>query len=57
VYTQVAIRALKEIHTATHPARLTRSTANPIDGEDGPPVTAADLMASLDDEAGEESGE
>jgi len=24
VYTQVAIRALKEIHTATHPARLER---------------------------------
>jgi len=26
VYTQVAIRALKEIHTATHPARLERQT-------------------------------
>jgi integrase/recombinase XerD len=25
IYTQVAIRALKEIHTATHPARLERS--------------------------------
>jgi integrase/recombinase XerD len=24
IYTQVAIRALKEIHTATHPARLER---------------------------------
>jgi integrase/recombinase XerD len=26
IYTQVAIRALKEIHTATHPARLERKT-------------------------------
>ena len=56
VYTRVSIRALKDIHTATHPARLTRSTPKPIDGEDGPPVTAADLMAALDDEAAEESG-
>ncbi len=51
VYTRVSIRALKDIHTATHPARLTRPTPNPIDGEDEPPATAADLMAALDDEA------
>ncbi len=37
--------------TATHPARLTRPTPNPIDSEDEPPATAADLMAALDDEA------
>ncbi len=28
IYTQVSIRQLKEIHTATHPARLRRQTAN-----------------------------
>lgn len=26
IYTQVSIRKLKEIHTATHPARLNRSS-------------------------------
>jgi integrase/recombinase XerD len=51
VYTRVSIRALKDIHTATHPARLTRSRPNPIDAEDGSPVTAADLLAALDAEA------
>src|SRR5471030_3341592 len=56
VYTRVSIRALKDIHTATHPVRLTRSTPNPIHGEDGTP-TAADLLAALDAEAAGESGE
>lgn len=32
-------------------ARLTRSRPNLIDAEDGPPVTAADLLAALDAEA------
>ena len=32
IYTQVSIRKLKEIHTATHPARMKRST------EGGPDV-------------------
>ena len=27
IYTQVSIRKLKEIHTATHPAKLDRATA------------------------------
>lgn len=57
VYTRVSIRALKEIHTATHPARLARTMQNPILNEDGPVTTAARLMAALDDEAAEESGE
>jgi len=36
VYTQVAIRALKEIHTATHPARLERQTEIEIsEGREG----------------------
>lgn len=29
IYTQVSIRALKEIHTATHPARLKREAQEP----------------------------
>lgn len=42
IYTQVSIRALKDIHTATHPARLART------------VTAGDLLAVLDAEAAED---
>lgn len=54
VYTQVSIRALKEIHTATHPARLARAavTASAPDGL--PPVTAAELLEALEDEARED---
>ena len=29
IYTQVSIRKLKEVHTATHPARMERSTRPP----------------------------
>ncbi len=57
VYTRVSIRALKDIHTATHPARLARSAKNPTPYEDEKPITAADLLAALDDEADEGSGE
>lgn len=31
IYTHVSIRKLKEIHTATHPARLHRPTLAPSD--------------------------
>jgi integrase/recombinase XerD len=48
VYTRVSIRALKDIHSATHPARLTRATLKP---EDEPPATVADLLEALDAEA------
>ena len=48
VYTLVSIRALKDIHSATHPARLTRATLKP---EDEPPATVADLLEALDAEA------
>ncbi len=47
IYTQVSIRKLKEIHTATHPARMTRTTGMariPAGGsadEDDAPVAAA----------------
>ena len=37
VYTQVSIRKLKEIHTATHPARMTRKPGQAEDAEDGRP--------------------
>jgi integrase/recombinase XerD len=47
VYTRVSIRALKDIHSATHRARLTRVTLKP----DEAPATVADLLATLDDEA------
>jgi integrase/recombinase XerD len=56
VYTQVSIRALKDIHTATHPARLGRTVQNRSDPGDGPPATAAELLAALDDETAEENG-
>lgn len=52
VYTRVSIRALKDIHTATHPARLARTVRHPS-ASDEPPMTAADLLAGLDDEAGD----
>ncbi|WP_181321697.1 tyrosine-type recombinase/integrase [Trinickia symbiotica] len=51
VYTRVSIRALKDIHSAKHPARLTRATLTP---EDRPPATVADFLAMHDDEAGSE---
>jgi hypothetical protein len=49
--TRVSIRALKDIHTATHPGKLVRSVNNPTLDESGPTVTAADLLAALDAEA------
>ena len=52
--TRVSIRALKEIHTATHPARLARTT-QPMDGSDEPSMTATTLLSVLDDEAAGES--
>jgi len=47
----VSIRALKEIHTATHPARLARAASA---GHEEPEVTASDLLAELDAEARDE---
>ncbi|WP_199189542.1 tyrosine-type recombinase/integrase [Trinickia dabaoshanensis] len=47
VCTRVRIRALKDIHSATHPARLTRATLKP----DEAPATVADLLEALDAEA------
>jgi len=56
VYTRVSIRALKDIHSATHPARLGRTAQNRIDLEDGEP-TAVDLLTALDEEAASEGGD
>jgi len=52
-YTRVSIRALKDIHSATHPARLRRTAQNRIDLEDEGPA-AVDLLAALDEEAASE---
>ena len=72
IYTQVSIRALKEVHARTHPAKLERSsssssssTAVPAAPAAAPalPVaasaapSAADVLAALDHEADEEDTE
>ena len=62
IYTQVSIRKLKEVHTATHPARLEREagsrTSAPGVAASGvpaePPCTAQDFLAALVEEAAEE---
>lgn len=57
IYTQVAIRVLKQMHAATHPAVLKR--ARPADainhGVDQSADAVTDLLAALDAEAEEES--
>ncbi|MFJ4142998.1 site-specific tyrosine recombinase XerC [Pseudomonas sp. NPDC089734] len=56
IYTQVSIRALKEIHTATHPARLQRqNTASQTMTETLPDEPVEALLTALDAEADEES--
>ncbi|MEE8059756.1 MAG: tyrosine-type recombinase/integrase [Pseudomonadales bacterium] len=52
IYTQVSIRQLKEIHTATHPAKLERKTPQ----EALPESDSGDLLQTLAAEA-EEEGE
>ena len=58
IYTQVSIRKLKEIHTATHPGRL-RAARVPAEAQSaetsqGPAPTAEDVLAILAAEAAEE---
>ena len=66
IYTQVSIRALKEVHARTHPAKLERSgsvvpastvaaPALPVAASAAP--SAADVLAALDHEADEEDME
>jgi integrase/recombinase XerD len=53
LYTQVSIKKLKDIHTATHPgAKLERKTQE--HGQDEPEVAPADVLAALDEEADED---
>ncbi|MDO8312390.1 MAG: site-specific tyrosine recombinase XerC, partial [Sideroxyarcus sp.] len=52
IYTQVSIRKLKDIHTATHPGRVI-VPGSAVLGDDGSERDA--LLAMLDDEAQEES--
>lgn len=55
IYTQVSIRAFKEIHTATHPARLQRqNTASEAMAETLPDDPVEALLTVLDAEADEE---
>jgi integrase/recombinase XerD len=49
IYTRVSIRLLKDIHTATHPARLTRRESQ------GDPADVRALLDALDAEASEEA--
>ena len=66
IYTQVSIRKLKEIHTATHPGKVRAAHRSPADGSlaDGKgavlgaaPPTAEDVLTLLAAEAAEEDGE
>ena len=61
LYTQVSIQKLKEIHAATHPgamlAKREREAGDAGDEEREGAMGAAELLAVLEDEAGEEEGE
>lgn len=46
IYTQVSIRKLKQIHTATHPAKLKRPDANVVSDDDVQP-TSIELIETL----------
>ena len=52
IYTQVSIRLLKSIHTATHPGRMAEAGQHALEDE----PTAEDLLEALEREA-EEEGE
>ena len=52
IYTQVAIGKLKEIHAATHPAKLAQTHAD--DAAERDAQTVASLVAAIDAEAGED---
>jgi len=53
IYAQVSIRMLKEVHTRTHPARLTPDAAEPMQ----PSAENAELAAELAAEASEDAEE
>ena len=63
IYTQVSIRHLKDIHTATHPAKLPEAVQRLLEAQGGHDAemdaepTAEDLLEALALEAAEEEGE
>jgi integrase/recombinase XerD len=57
IYTQVSIRKLKEIHTATHPGKPRAGRAATAAAADEPAASAEALLAALDAEACEEEPE
>ncbi len=54
IYTHVSIDKLREIHDATHPARLTRAASVPHEGSERSNADLQTLVASLAAEAEEE---
>jgi integrase/recombinase XerD len=52
IYTQVSIRHLKAVHTATHPGRFGQEGQHELEAEPGP--SATDLIAALGREEDEE---
>jgi integrase/recombinase XerD len=58
VYTQVGIRKLKEIHSATHPgAKLEGAARTSPPASDGDTAARAEILSALEAEAKEEDGE
>jgi integrase/recombinase XerD len=60
IYTRVSVRKLKEIHTATHPAKSRQTRANAASQDAAAPAappTAEDLLNTLAAEADEEDPE
>jgi integrase/recombinase XerD len=54
LYTQVSIKKLKDIHTATHPAAKLERKDHRQGDQDEPAVDPADVLAALDEEADED---
>jgi integrase/recombinase XerD len=54
LYTQVSIKKLKDIHTATHPAAKLERKEHGERAEGEPEVDPADVLAALDEEADED---
>jgi integrase/recombinase XerD len=55
IYTQVSIRQLKEIHSATHPAKLHREGESKANDEDQTQSDIDELFSSLAAEESEEA--
>jgi len=57
IYTQVSIRKLKEIHSATHPTSKLERRSDRARNDDEPEPTAEELLARLAEEARDEDPE